>query len=73
MATTAKKRTKRRRKSSVAGSKSTTIGGIKFTKVSCHATKAAAKKKAKAIRESGYTARVVDRCVMKGRRRRKKK
>lgn len=71
MATKARRRTKRRRKSTVAGKKSTTINGIKFTKVSCHQTKSAAKKKAKALREQGFTARVQDKCVLKGRKRKK--
>ena len=66
-----KKATRRKkRKSSVAGS-TVTIGGIKYTKHSCHKTKTAAKKKAKEIRAAGYTARVVDRCVVKGRKRKK--
>lgn len=55
------------RKKSVSGVKKTmTIGGKRFTKDSCHKTKTAAKKKAKAIRAKGYTARVVGNCVVKG-------
>ena len=66
-----KKATRRKkRKSSVAGN-STTIGGIRFTKSSCHTTKSAANSKAKDIRDTGYTARVVGKCVYKGRKRKK--
>ena len=60
-----------RRKSSKVSGSTVTIGGLKFTKVSCHKTKTSAKSAAKKIRESGFTARVVGNCVVKGRKAKK--
>lgn len=72
--TTAKKPTTRAKKAGVnsrakKSSSPVTIGGIRFREHSCHNTKAAAKKKAMGLRKDGWTARVVDRCVLKGRKR----
>jgi hypothetical protein len=65
----------KRKKASVKGEDSTTIGGKKFTKTSCHSTKTEAKKKADKVRASGLTARVVKdgkkTCVLTGPKRKR--
>lgn len=47
------------------------IGGKTFRKTSCHTSKSAATKKAKTLRNEGYTARVMGKCVYKGPKRKK--
>lgn len=76
MATKAKAKTKRkpakrRTSKKVGGSGTITLSGIRYTRESCHTTAGAAKKKAKDLREKGYTARVKGKCVYKGRKRKK--
>lgn len=63
--------TKRKRTTAKSGVGASTvkIGGINFSRFSCHTTKTAAKEKAESIRKSGFTARVVGKCVYKGRKR----
>jgi len=63
-----RKSTSRKRKAAVGTIKQ---GGITYKKKSCHKTKTAAKKAAKAIRARGYTATVRGNCVFQGRKRKK--
>jgi hypothetical protein len=55
-----------RKKKTSAPKMTRKIGGKTFKKVSCHGKKTDAKKKATALRQKGYTARVMDGCVYKG-------
>ena len=65
MATKSKVKSAPKRKSKVSGApKSTmTVGGKRYTKTSCHTTKAAAKSAAEKKRKEGYNARVSGMCV----------
>ena len=61
----------RKKKSS---SKTVTIDGKKYNKVSCHSSKSAADKAADALRAKGFTARrTSDNCVLKGPKRKKRR
>ncbi|MCB0707431.1 MAG: hypothetical protein KDC34_19075 [Saprospiraceae bacterium] len=62
-----------RKKGSKSSSKTKKIGGITFSKVSCHKKKTDASKAAKNLRAKGYTARVIGGCVFKGRKSKTKK
>lgn len=72
MATTKRKTTRKKRRTSKKGSgKTVTLSGIRYTRVECKTTESAAQSEVKKWREKGYTARAIGKCVYKGRKRKK--
>ena len=66
MARTTKKRSYKKSKVGMTPKSTRKIGGKTFKRKSCHTSKSAATKAAKAIRGRGYTARVMGGCVYQG-------
>ncbi len=68
---------KSRKKAAVRGksksSSSLKIAGKKYMRIGCYGNKSTASKAAKKVRESGYTARVIDGCLFKGPKRKPRK